>query len=162
MLIEEAKWLGERLYSLDDEYFPMANIGSSTSVFRTQIQPYIDEFVFKPLREQGKKILHADIKEAEGVDLVGDVNDKNFIHQVKNLPVKSVLNSNLLEHVTSPQTVCRHLEEMLDTGGIIVVSVPHRYPYHRQLYGCRALKRRVLPPSMPTAPFVSILLLIPK
>ena len=131
MLIEEAKWLGERLCSLGNEYFPMLNVGSSTHVFRTQIQPHVDEFVFKPLREQGKKVFHADIKEAEGVDLVGDVNDENFIRQVKNLQIKSVLNSNLLEHVITPQSVCRNLEDMLNTGGIMVVSVPRRYPYHR-------------------------------
>jgi len=131
MLIEEAKWLGEKLYNLGNEHFPMINIGSSTSVFRTQIQPHIDEYIFKRLIKQGKKVFHADIKEAEGVDLVGDVNDEKFISQVKNLQIKSVFSSNLLEHLISPQMVCRHLEDMLDSGGILMVSVPHLYPYHR-------------------------------
>jgi hypothetical protein len=131
MLIEEAKWLGKQLCDLGDEYFPMINTGSSSSVFRTQIQPYVDEYVFKPLREQGKKVFHADIRDAEGMDLVGDLNDDIFIRQVKKLQIKSVLSTNLLEHVTSPQTVCLHLEDMLGSGGIMIVSVPRRYPYHK-------------------------------
>lgn len=64
------------------------------------------------------------------VDLVGDLNDENFIRQVKSLQVKSILCSNLLEHVASPQAICKHLENMLDPRGIIVVTVPRRYPYH--------------------------------
>jgi hypothetical protein len=131
MFIEDAKWLGRQLCNLGDEYFPMVNIGSSTSVFRTQIQPHIDEFVFKPLREQGKKVFHADIKKADGVDLTGDVNDGDFIRQIKRLQIKSVICSNLLEHVLSPQTICRNIEDMLDAGGIIFVSVPYMYPYHK-------------------------------
>jgi hypothetical protein len=131
MLIEEAKWLGKQLCNLGDEYFPMVNIGSSTSVFRTQMQPHIDEFIFKPLREQGKKVFHADIKKADGVDLTGDLNDSDFISEVKKLQIKSVFCSSLLEHVLSPQTVCGNIEDMLDAGGIIAVSVPCRYPYHK-------------------------------
>ncbi len=131
MLVEEAKWLGEKLCALGKEYFPMVNIGSSTEVFRKQIQPHIDEYIFKPLEEQGKKVIHADIKNAEGVDLVGDLNDENFIQQVRNMEIKGVICSNLLEHVTSPQTICGQLENMVGSDGIIVISVPYRYPYHK-------------------------------
>ncbi len=131
MLTEEAEWLGEQLCSFGHECYPMVNIGSSTGSFRTRIQPHIDEYIFKPLRDQGKKVLHVDIKEAEGVDLVGDLNDENFINLIKSMQVKSVLCSNLLEHVTSPQAICKHLQKMLDPGGIIVVTVPRRYPYHK-------------------------------
>ena len=131
MLIEEAKWLGEYFCTLEQEYFPMVNIGSSTEIFRGQIQPHIDEFIFNPLKEQGKKVLHADIKDADGVDLVGDLNDEKYIEQIKMLGIKSVLCSNLLEHVVYPQDICHQLENMLDPGGLIIVTVPYRYPYHK-------------------------------
>ena len=131
MLIEEAKWLGENFCALEQECFPMVNIGSSTKEFRSQIQPHIDEFIFNPLRKQGKKVLHTDIKDADGVDLVGDLNDGKFIEQIKTLGVKSVLCSNLLEHVVSPQSICRQLENMLEPGGLIIVTVPYQYPYHK-------------------------------
>jgi len=131
MLIEEAKWLGEQICSLGDEYFPMINIGSSTEFFRTQIQPHIDELIFKPLQEQGKKVFHADIKDEEGIDLIGDLTDEQYIRQLKCMGIKGVLCSNVLEHIENPQDICAYLEEIVPSGGIITVTVPYRYPYHK-------------------------------
>lgn len=131
MLTEEAMWLGDHLCRMGYEHYPMINIGSSSGDFRERIQPHINRYIFDPLREQGKKVLHADMKDADGVDLVGDMNDGDFVGRIKNLRARSILCSSLLEHVGSPQTVCRHLEDMLDAGGLIVVTVPRLYPYHR-------------------------------
>ena len=53
MLIEEAKWFGLKIESLDDSIvFPMLNVGSSTDRFRKIKQPWIDEYIFKPIREK--------------------------------------------------------------------------------------------------------------
>ena len=131
MLIEEAKWLGKQLCDLGNEYFPMINIGSSSIIYRTQIQPHIDEFIFKPLREQNKKVFHTDIKNEEGVDLVGDLTDEQYIMQLKSMGIKIILCSNVLEHVEYPQNLCLCLEKIIPSEGIIIVTVPHRYPYHR-------------------------------
>ena len=51
------------------------DVGSSTKKFRTKIQPYIDENIFKPLRERDLHIYHLDKKEQEGVDYIFDVNE---------------------------------------------------------------------------------------
>ena len=80
MQILEAQWLGDRLAEIaDGELFPLLNVGSSTGEFRTTVQPHIDAKVFAPLRARGGKVLHLDIKAAEGVDIVGDLLDPGFL-----------------------------------------------------------------------------------
>jgi hypothetical protein len=130
MLQEEAKWLGDFISSLDEEYFPMLNIGSSTAAYRKTIQPYIDSELFAPLQRQGKQVVHIDMKEDEGVDLSGDLNDEDFIHRLATLHAKSLLCCNLLEHVASPEVICARLEDVVEVGGLLIITAPHVYPYH--------------------------------
>ncbi|MGD0388056.1 MAG: glycosyltransferase [Tepidisphaeraceae bacterium] len=131
MQILEAQWLGDRLAEIaDGELFPLLNVGSSTGEFRTTVQPHIDAKVFAPLRARGGKVLHLDIKAAEGVDIVGDLLDPGFLLQIAQLQVKSVMVSNLLEHVTRRQEICDAILNMLPVGGYVFVSGPHHYPYH--------------------------------
>jgi hypothetical protein len=51
MMIKEAAGLGSRLEHIPaDELCPILDIGSSTSVFRTKTQPWIEGEVFAPSR----------------------------------------------------------------------------------------------------------------
>ena len=96
MLKEESIWIKNALndnFSVDD--FPLLNVGSSTEEFRKITQPEIHENVFSPLIESNRKVFHADIKDANGVDLVGDLNEESFRNKLKSLGIKSVLCSNL-------------------------------------------------------------------
>jgi glycosyltransferase involved in cell wall biosynthesis/GT2 family glycosyltransferase len=131
MQILESQWLGERLAEIaDGDLFPLLNVGSSTAEFRTKVQPHIDANIFAPLRARGGKVLHLDIKEADGVDIVGDLLDPSFLDQVGQLQVKSVMVSNLLEHVFQRQEICDVVMKMVPDGGFIFLSGPHHYPYH--------------------------------
>ena len=131
MNLLEAKWLGQRLASLpNDALFPLLNVGSSTLEFRTKVQPYIDKYIFAPLRARGGDIYHLDMKSAPGVDIVGDLLDSNFLEHVTRLEIRSALISNLLEHVANRQTVCDVINNLVPTSGHIFVSGPYHYPYH--------------------------------
>jgi hypothetical protein len=131
MNLLESEWLGERLSRIpDDSLFPLLNVGSSTLEFRTQVQPYIDQNVFAPLRARGGIVYHLDIKSAPGVDLVGDLLNPAFLEQVTNMQVRSVMISNVLEHVYARQPVCNGILKILPPGSYIFVSGPQRYPYH--------------------------------
>ncbi len=132
MLSEEAKWLGRRIESCrDDQLFPFLNVGSSTGEFRSVTQPHIDAEIFRPLRRRGGPICHLDMKDAPGVDIVGDVLDPAVVGQVRETVVPHcVLLSNLLEHVTDPANVARAVTDFVGPGGLIFVSGPRRYPYH--------------------------------
>ncbi|AKG19919.1 methyltransferase type 11 [Calothrix sp. 336/3] len=132
MLREEANWLGSIIYSLDaGEVFPILNIGSSNQDFREKVQPWIDELLFKPGREQGYSIIHCDMKDDAGVDLVGDFNNPLFLQEISQKNIQSILCSNLLEHLTNREEICQTMSSLIPINGYLFVTVPYRFPYHR-------------------------------
>jgi SAM-dependent methyltransferase len=74
--------------------------------------------------------VNCDIKSAPGVDLVGDLADEEFLERLTREEFKSVLCSNLLEHVPNRARIARTLASVVVKGGLLLVSGPHRYPYH--------------------------------
>lgn len=131
MLIEEAKWFGQKISGMDpDAIFPMLDVGSSTDQFRKRVQPWIDEYIFGPARAKGHKVLHADVKKDSGVDIVGDLSDACFLEELSKMRFNSVFCSSLLEHVTNREEICRALNSIIPMGGYIFLSCPYGYPYH--------------------------------
>jgi len=132
MFREEARWLADIIYSLQpNSVFPMLNIGSSSKKFRESEQPWIDELLFKPARQKGYSIINVDMKYDLGVDLVGDLCDPVFLQKLSEINIKSVLCSNLLEHVTNREEICQIISSIIPNGGYVFVTVPYQYPYHR-------------------------------
>src|SRR5262249_57636397 len=130
MYIRESEWLGQRLASLSsDELFPMLDVGSSTEDYRTIQQPWIDQNIFAPIRKRGGKVYHLDMKEARGVDIVGDLLDREFLDRVAQMKVKSVMVSGLFLHLTNRQEVADILLKIVPPGGYIIVSGPKSSPY---------------------------------
>lgn len=132
MLPEEARWLGAQFgCQADEDVFPLLNVGSSTDQFRRVTQPYIDNEIFAALRSRGGPIYHLDAKSADGVDLVGDVLDADFMGHVREVMTpRCILVSNLLEHVLDPAQVAQVLTSLVEPGGLIVASGPYNYPHH--------------------------------
>lgn len=135
MLEAEAQWLAQRLAAIpDDELGTVLNVGSSTLLFRTEVQPFIDARVFAPLRARGVAIVHLDIRADAGVDLVGDLSDPGggpaLRAAIAARGVRTLVCSNLLEHVVDRAAFCRQLEELLPPGGRLLLTVPHGYPHH--------------------------------
>ena len=96
----DAEWLGHTLASLSaEELSPVLNLGASTRHFREVEQPYIHERVFRPLEARGIRVIHSDLKAAEGVDIVGDVfNDTDFA-ELKATAPRAVICTHMFEHV---------------------------------------------------------------
>jgi SAM-dependent methyltransferase len=109
---------------------PLLDLGSSTREFRAVAKPHIEGELFGPLEAAGVRIVHSDIKAAAGVDIVGDILDPAVRADLKARGFKSVLCSNLLEHVREPEKVAAACEEIVGPGGLILASVPSSYPYH--------------------------------
>lgn len=130
MLPKESKYIGQFLSELPSSSFPVINFGANTLEHRTIGQPYIHKFIFAPLEAQGKKVIHTDIKNQPGVDLVGDLMDETFRQEIRSLNVQTALCNNILEHVTQPNLLASLIEEVIPPGGYIVVSGPLDYPYH--------------------------------
>lgn len=128
---QEAAWIADFLYvGKPHGMFPMINVGSSTADFRVRVQPWIDAEIFAPARKAGLKVIHMDIKEAPGVDVVGDLTDFAFCAQLSAMNIQSALCSNLLEHVTNKEQICLSIEQAVRPGGHIIVTAPYQYPYH--------------------------------
>lgn len=132
MLIEEARWINDVLEKAGPEPgWMVLDIGSSTEYFRRVDQPYIDYYVFRPLRKAGATIVHVDSRQGEGIDLIADLADPGSQGQVDNLPKADiVLCCNMLEHVVDRQMVAGRLSQLPRPGGLLVVTVPHVYRYH--------------------------------
>lgn len=109
---------------------PLLNLGSSTREFREVAKPHIARELFGPLEAAGVAIVHSDLKQGEGVDLVGDILNPAMMADLKARGFRCVLLSNLLEHVRDRAAVTAACEEIVGPGGLILASVPSSYPYH--------------------------------
>jgi hypothetical protein len=86
--------------------------------------------VFAPLRERGVRVVHQDLQAADGVDLVGDLLSTDAVQAARRLGVRSVICSNVLEHVPDPHAFARGLLALTDQGGRLFITVPRTFPYH--------------------------------
>ena len=103
----DAEWLGRTLAgSSTEELSPLLNLGASTRHFRQVEQPYIDELVFRPLEARGVRVIHSDLKAAEGVDLVGDVFDDADFARLKAARPRAVICTHMFEHVRDREELC--------------------------------------------------------
>jgi hypothetical protein len=131
MLPREAHWFGRRLREFPEEaLYPMLNIGSHTTEFRTREQPWIDRHLFAEARKKGLSITHTDIRPDDGVDLVGDLTDSQFIDNVRSRQFRSVVCTNLLEHLPNREVIAYAVTQCVVPGGYLLISVPHIFPYH--------------------------------
>lgn len=132
MLIEESIWI-RRIFDkyFSEENFPLLNIGSSTANFRENVQAHIEENIFTPLKEKKRKIIHLDMKMDEGVDIIGDLSDDVFRDTLKEKGVKSILCSNLLEHLEDPKPICNSIVKLLQSNDLIIITVPYYFPFHK-------------------------------
>ena len=133
MLIEESIWITNSIFKNKlDNISPVLNLGSSSLDFRQRIQPFINENIFMPLNLKGVKVVHTDIQNDVGVDLVGDLSDKAFVDILKQNHFKTVICSNLLEHLIDETRVviCKTIDEILMKESLAIITVPRIYPYH--------------------------------
>jgi len=131
MLVSEAEWLGKALSVLPlAEVSPCLNLGSSTVDFRTVIQPHIRDQIIAPNEARGVSFIHADEKDAPGVDVVGDIFDPECQALLESIRPASILCCNMFEHVTDRSALVAVCKRIVRPGGYVIVSVPFSYPYH--------------------------------
>jgi methyltransferase family protein len=127
----DAEWLGRTLAELStEELSPLLNLGASTRHFREVEQPHVNELVFRPLEARGVKVIHSDLKAADGVDLVGDVFDDADFAKLKAVKPRSVICTHMFEHVIDREELSRRLLALLPGQGLFFVTVPSSYHEH--------------------------------
>lgn len=130
MLIAEADWIGSITSGLPAEAFPLGNIGCQTDKSRKEVQPWIQQRIFDPLASRNQPVVHVDIRDEPGVDVVADLMSDQGLATLRGLGVRTVLCSNLLEHVEDPVAVLDRLVEVVPPGGYLIVTGPRDFPYH--------------------------------
>lgn len=109
---------------------PIINVGSSTQVFRTKEQPHIHANLFAPLEAAGYRVVHADLKQAPGVDIAGDFYTDTVFAAIKAEAPKALLCNHMFEHVEDRPKLARRLMDMLPEGGLFCITVPYSYHHH--------------------------------
>jgi hypothetical protein len=112
------------------EVSPLLNLGSSSAAFREAEKPHIERELFAPLRAAGIAIVHCDLKPAPGVDVAGDILDRDIQRSLAAGGFRCVLLSNLLEHVADRAAVAAACEAIVGPDGLVLATVPSSFPYH--------------------------------
>src|SRR5262249_33975931 len=131
MLMSDATWLSETLARYGaEELSPLINLGSSTRRFREQDQPHIHRLIFAPLKERGVRVVHCDLKAADGVDIAGDIFDDKVLAQLHATGARSLLCTHMFEHVRDREALARRILDILPKRGLFFVTVPKSYFHH--------------------------------
>lgn len=131
MRLQEARYLADSMAALGaTKLSPCVNIGSSTRAFREIRKPHIAGEFFAPLEREGLRFVHADMKLGDGIDIAGDLLNGKVQDRIRDVGARSILLTNVLEHVVDPGQLARICLSFVADGGYIVVSVPRSYPYH--------------------------------
>ena len=104
------------------------DIGSSTGRYRAEKPQF--RHLHEAIVAVGGAYIGLDLKDADGVDLVGDVTTASTLCEIKKMAPKVVLLNNVLEHLEDPWKVLQDVWEAIPNDGVLVVSVPMSYPYH--------------------------------
>ena len=131
MRTQEAVWIGEKLRALNGQRVVL-NLGSGTKRFREVSKPYIDRNIFDPLVRSGARVVHADLKSGDGIDISGDLFDPAVQARLRALGADTLIACNIMEHL--PTELRGRFPGILDAlmppGGVLVITVPYSYPYH--------------------------------
>jgi hypothetical protein len=132
MFEAEARWLRRALDAFPPTRLsPLLNLGSGSTEIREVVQPWIEDQVFRPLRLRGVDIVHVDMRAMPGVDVQADMTDPDDVLRLCDLRPGALLCCNLLEHVDEPDRLAHCCLDLLAAGGLVFVTVPFSYPYHR-------------------------------
>lgn len=131
MFTEEAIWIENVLQPIQpvNGNNHIANLGSSTLSFRTQVQPHIQQHILAPLEHRGWKIYHMDYKMDEGVDVVSDITDRTLGASFKNHFALTIC-TNMLEHVEYIDMAAANLLSVTAPNGYMLITVPYKYKIH--------------------------------
>lgn len=128
---EEAEWIGAKLKSFDiHQLSPVLEIGASSEEFRTLRRPHIQRHIHGPLVNRGVRIVTTDIKDAAGVDIVGDIYDSTIQARLREVAPGFILCCNILEHIEDRIGFARAVTEVSSPSTRLLVTVPFSYPIH--------------------------------
>ena len=132
MLLSEAIWLKKNIEKyLSPDLKPVLNLGSSTSLYRNKIRPFINELIIYPIeRITSSKVIHSDLKNDSGVDLPGDIYDENFQKTIIDKKFRVIICTNFVPYARDPAKAISIVGSLVDTNGLIFMTAARLSPYY--------------------------------
>jgi len=131
MRYEEASVIGDYLTLISFDV--CVNLGAGEVRQHALKKPWLDQFIYHPLKTRGIDIIHVDFAKYDEIDLVLDLTNTSSQYALKSISGrKCFLLCNVIEHIPEhlrKQTIGNLLEAM-EPEDHLVVSVPKHYPYH--------------------------------
>lgn len=125
---EEITWTINQLnVHLTNEHNTCLDIGSDSIDYRTKYQPWNQSF-YDYLESKQITIKTMDMEKTANPDYLHNIiNPFNTTNKFDIIIV-----THLLEHIPILQLndVVNNIERLINKNGIIIVSIPHNYPYH--------------------------------
>lgn len=105
------------------------DVGSEGETYRTVRQPWNQKF-YDYLQNRGMMVLTMDLEASTKPDFLHDITKPVTAGQFDIYDL--VVATHLLEHIPTESfgEVINNLETLVAPGGHLLVSVPHKYPYH--------------------------------
>ncbi|KUO61697.1 hypothetical protein APF79_03595 [bacterium BRH_c32] len=129
MLINEAKWLGTQIMSIELKTGSrFLNFGSQSENYN-KTNDHILKYFLNPIKTK-HTVINLDLGPGAGVDIVGNIYDNDFFEELKKESFDCILLCNVLEHVEDIEEICTRLNLLLKEGGFILFSGPKDYPTH--------------------------------
>lgn len=131
MLYQESLWISEQIKKiLPENPFPVINLGSSTKKYRQITQSFMQKNIFDLIENEKENVIHIDMKEDEGVDLAGNLYDKNFQEKLKTYKAKLILCNNLLMYLEKDlrEELSQILYDILEKDGYLIVTNSYIFP----------------------------------
>lgn len=131
MLRNESLWIKKFLPTIIIENaFPVLNVGSSTSQYRKITQPHVQENIFSQFTDEKSQVIHLDMKTDDGVDLVGNLYDPQFLQKIKKLKIKTIFCNNILMYLNdeSRRNLAEIFYSIVPKGGYLLISNSHVFP----------------------------------
>lgn len=131
MLKNESLWIKKFVPSIiAEDAFPVLNVGSSTSHYRKIAQPHVQENIFSQFTDEKSQVIHLDMKTDEGVDLIGNLYDPQFLHKIKKLKIKTIFCNNILMYLDeeSRRKLAEIFYNIIPEGGYLLISNSHIFP----------------------------------
>ena len=127
----ESRWISEKINSFEvEQVTPILNIGSSSLEYNVKHQPWVINDLFAPLVGRGIEVFNLDFRQGQGIDLVGDILDDDFFATLRGRSFRLVMCCNMLEHVTDPAELARRCLALVESSGLLLITVPYEYPRH--------------------------------
>lgn len=130
MLIRESQWLKSVILSLDIKAGSnVLNFGSCNSAY-TKMRPQIEMNIYNPTIAKNLVLLNFDLFPGEGIDIHGDILNDIVHSKLSSYNFSMIYLFNVLEHVEDIKSICDKIEQILQPGGYLLITVPYSFPPH--------------------------------